>query len=221
MGRGSWRGRGLLGAYCSVPVSIVVRTALGLPASILPHPGSRAHCFFSPSAQPLLTFPCSRLWLTERQVGVTKPQRPGFGPTWPSTGYTPVSKSPSLSGPWFLHPEGSSVLWFPKLLPALMLYWAVQSSLHLPSWTKSKDGVFVPSSKQCHCEALLLAAWARSRAGLRLYSLSRPEGQGAEQLGPVLGPAGLPLQITLLSPGLPEGSSGNLSNLFQWASVPS
>lgn len=158
------------------PVSIVVRTtALGPQASILPHPGSRAHCFFSPSARPLLTFPFSRLWLTERQVGVTKPQRPGFWPTWPSTGYTPVSKSPSLSGPWFLHPEGSSVLWLPKLLPALMLYLAVQSSLHLPSWTKSKDGVFVPSSKQCHWEVLSVAAWARSREGLRLYSLSRPE----------------------------------------------
>ena len=51
------------------PVSIVSRTtALGPQASILPHPGSRAHCFFSPSAPPLVTFPFSRLWLTERQV---------------------------------------------------------------------------------------------------------------------------------------------------------
>lgn len=83
------------------------------------------------------------------------------------------------------------MLRFPKLLPALMLYLAVQSSLHLPSWTKTKDGVFVPSSKQCHCEVLSVAAWATSREGLRLYSLGRPKGQGAEQLGPVLGSAGL------------------------------
>ena len=75
------------------------------------------------------------------------------------------------------------MLWLPKFLPALVLYLAVQSSLHLPSWTKSKDGVFVPNSKQCHCEVLSVAAWARSREGLRLYSLSRPEGKGQSSWG--------------------------------------
>lgn len=151
---------------------------------------------------------------------MTKPQRPGFGPTWPSTGYTPVSRVTFLSGPWFLHPEGSSVLWFPKLLPALMLYLAVQSSLHLPSWTKSKDGRLRAKLKAVPLQGLIVGCLGKVQGRTQVVFLSRPEGQGDEQLGPVLGPAGLPLQITLLSPGLPEGSSGNLSNLFQWASVP-
>lgn len=82
MERGSWRGRGLLGAYCSVPSFIVVRRAPRMPPSLYPStPRLRKLTASSVHpAQPLLTFPCSRIWLTERQVGVTEAQRPGFGP---------------------------------------------------------------------------------------------------------------------------------------------
>ena len=58
------------------------------------------------------------------------------------------------------------------------------------------------------------------QGGTQVVFPRQTRGARGRAAGPVLRSSGLPLRITLLSPGLPEGSSGNLPNLFQWASVP-